>query len=216
MSKDEQTLGLLMATMEPPAGMEEEFQDWYDTEHFPERAAAEGFLTAQRFTCIDGFPRFLALYDLEDNGVLQRPSYRAIAGARYSAWTQRIMPRMWGAYRADGPQRYPGAALLGAEGHAARLVLWRFAAAPEAAETTIIEGLRATYEGQPQTAQVRLFKTRQQHGIDFIGLIELHVPYDPRPDAVAAFKDSARYIDLVNTYVTYRRRAPGAFPLERS
>lgn len=216
MARVEQPLGLLMATMEPPAGMEEEFQDWYDTEHFPERAGAEGFLTAKRFTCIDGFPRFLALYDLEDTGVLQRPSYRAVAGAKYSAWTQRIMPRMWGAYRADGPQCYPGRALLGAEGHAARLVLWRFAAAPEAAEMTIIEGLRANYEGKPQTAQVRLFKTQQQHGIDFIGLVELHVPCGPPAEAAAAFKGAARYIDLVNTYVAYQRRAPGAFPLERS
>ena len=31
--------GLLVAMMEPPAGFEEEFQDWYDTEHGPERMA---------------------------------------------------------------------------------------------------------------------------------------------------------------------------------
>ena len=34
--------GLLLAMMEPPPAMEEEFQDWYDTEHFPERATCEG------------------------------------------------------------------------------------------------------------------------------------------------------------------------------
>ena len=38
--------GLMMAMMQPPATMEEEFQDWYDTEHFPERRDCEGFVTA--------------------------------------------------------------------------------------------------------------------------------------------------------------------------
>ena len=63
--------GLLLAMMEPPPAMEEEFQDWYDTEHFPERATCEGFLTAHRFICIDGWPRYLALYDVADTDVLR-------------------------------------------------------------------------------------------------------------------------------------------------
>ena len=37
MAKKDQ-LGLLLVTMEPPASLEEEFADWYDTEHVPERA----------------------------------------------------------------------------------------------------------------------------------------------------------------------------------
>ena len=36
--------GLMMAMMQPPPTMEEEFQDWYDTEHFPERANCGGSL----------------------------------------------------------------------------------------------------------------------------------------------------------------------------
>ena len=72
--------GLLLAMMEPPPAMEEEFQDWYDTEHFPERATCEGFLTAGRFVCIDGWPRYLALYDLADTDVLRGPAYARIAG----------------------------------------------------------------------------------------------------------------------------------------
>ena len=63
--------GLLLAMMEPPPAIEEEFQDWYDTEHYPERATCEGFLTAHRFICIDGWPRYLALYDLADADVLR-------------------------------------------------------------------------------------------------------------------------------------------------
>src|SRR4029450_2653304 len=49
--------GLLLATMEPPANIEEEFQDWYDTEHFPERQTCAGFETARRFVCVDEIGR---------------------------------------------------------------------------------------------------------------------------------------------------------------
>ena len=41
--------GLMMAMMQPPPTMEEEFQDWYDTEHFPERENCAGFDTAARY-----------------------------------------------------------------------------------------------------------------------------------------------------------------------
>ena len=73
--------GLLLATMEPPAHIEEEFQDWYDSEHFPERRDCAGFETASRFVCVDGWPRFIALYDLTDVEVLRGPAYAAIAVA---------------------------------------------------------------------------------------------------------------------------------------
>ncbi len=99
--------GLLLAMMEPPPAMEEEFQDWYDTEHFPERASCEGFLTAHRFVCIDGWPRYLALYDLADTDVLRGPAYARIAGERCSPWTRRIVSRVWGQYRADAAQVHP-------------------------------------------------------------------------------------------------------------
>ena len=122
--------GLLLAMMEPPPGIEEEFQDWYDTEHFPERATCEGFLTAARYVCIDGWPRYLALYDLVDTAVLRGPAYAKIAVERYSPWTHRIIARVWGQYRADAEQRFPGQALMGGNGAATRLVLWRFRDAP--------------------------------------------------------------------------------------
>jgi hypothetical protein len=76
--------GLLMATMEPPANIEEEFQDWYDSEHFPERQNCAGFDTAQRMVCVEGWPRYIALYDLENVDVLHGPAYGAIAISRYS------------------------------------------------------------------------------------------------------------------------------------
>lgn len=200
--------GLLLATMEPPPALEEEFQDWYDTEHFPERANAEGFLTAARFICLDGWPRYLALYDLADVEVLRGPAYQAIAGNRYSAWTRRIVSRVWGQYRAEGVQIYPGGALLGGKGVAARVVVWRFRQPPPSAEPQILEGLRALYEQRPETAQVRLFVARQPDGTDYIGIVELCAPEGAVPITVSRLGEASRFVDMVNVYAPYRRQWP--------
>ncbi len=204
--------GLLLAMMEPPPAIEEEFQDWYDTEHFPERATCEGFLTASRFVCTDGWPRYLALYDLADTDVLRGPGYARIAGERYSPWTHRIVSRVWGQYRADAAQVYPGTALLGDAGAAARVVLWRFRHAAAEAEAAILCGLQTLYTDRPATAQFRLFRAEQPDGVDYVAIVELRTPLAPGPDAAAAFGDAARYVDLVNVYVAYSRRMAGAFP----
>ena len=203
--------GLLLAMMEPPPAMEEEFQDWYDTEHFPERANCEGFLTAGRFVCIDGWPRYLALYDLADTDVLRGPAYARIAGERYSPWTHRIVSRVWGQYRADAAQVHPGTALFGDAGAASRIALWRFRNAPGTAEAPILDGLRTLYAERPETAQARLFRANQPDGTDYIAIVELRAPIAPAGQ-VAAFGDAARYVDLINVYVPYARRLAGAFP----
>jgi hypothetical protein len=204
--------GLLLAMMEPPPAMEEEFQDWYDTEHFPERAACEGFLTASRYVCIEGWPRYLALYDLADTEVLRGPGYARIAGERYSPWTHRIVSRVWGQYRADAAQVHPGAALLGESGAAARIALWRFRHAPADTEAPILHGLRALYADRPETAQYRLFRADQPDGTDYIAIVELHVPQARADGSAAVFGGAAGYVDLVNVYVPYTRRLAGAFP----
>ena len=207
-----QTHGLLLAMMEPPAAMEEEFQDWYDTEHFPERATCEGFLTASRFICVEGWPLYLALYDLADGDVLRGPAYARIAGERYSPWTHRIGSRVWGQYRADAVQVHPGSALLGEQGAAARVAVWRFRHAPAAAEAPILHGLLTLYAHRPGTAQIRLFRANQADGIDYIAIVESHSPQVGATEAVSSFSEAARYIDLVNVYVPYVRRLAGAFP----
>jgi hypothetical protein len=206
------TRGLLLAMMEPPPVMEEEFQDWYDTEHFPERAACEGFLTASRFICIDGWPRYLALYDLADTDVLRGPAYARIAVDRYSPWTRRIVSRVWGQYRADAVQIHPGTALLGDSGAATRIALWRFRNAPPAAEGPILDGLRSIYADRPETAQYRLFRADQPDGTDYIVVAELRGPHATDAGSAEAFGDAVRHLDLVNVYVTYTRRLAGAFP----
>jgi hypothetical protein len=202
--------GLLLAAMEPPANIEEEFQDWYDSEHFPERRNCQGFETANRFVCVDGWPRFLAVYDLSDGEVLRGPGYRAIAVDRYSPWTHRIVSKVWGNYRAEGVQVHPGTALHGQRGPCARLVLWRFRQVPAATEPLLVDGLRKIYGDRPETAQVRVFRVSPTSPADYLGLVELRSA-GGSPD-VALLGEVGRHVDLINTYVPYTRQAPGAFP----
>lgn len=42
------------------------FDRWYRDVHVPEILACPGWRAAQRFECVDGDPRFLAIYDLDD------------------------------------------------------------------------------------------------------------------------------------------------------
>lgn len=70
--------GLLFSQMEPPPGWEEDFHDWYESEHIPARMALPGFAGAVRFEAHEGSPRWLACYFLDDLGVLDTPEYQAL------------------------------------------------------------------------------------------------------------------------------------------
>jgi len=64
--------GLLLTLTEPPAGMEEEFNAWYDTEHIPERLAIPGFRAARRWV---HEKTYLATYELDSLEVLSSSAY---------------------------------------------------------------------------------------------------------------------------------------------
>lgn len=82
--------GLLLFMTDINPALEDEFNRWYEEEHLPERRAIPGFLSARRFRCIEGGPKYLALYDLESPAVLQSPPYLKIMGASKSPWTLRM------------------------------------------------------------------------------------------------------------------------------
>ena len=101
--------GLLIAAMDFSHVSEDEFNDWYDLEHIPERQGVPGFLTLQRWIGADNDRHSVAIYDLESLAVLQSPAYRAIGGENLSPWSkrvtakcQRLLPRF------EGEQILPG------------------------------------------------------------------------------------------------------------
>ncbi|GAB7535772.1 hypothetical protein [Burkholderia sp. 3C] len=99
MQNADRARAILMVSMEPPASLEEEFNDWYDTEHFPQRRAMPGFESASRWVCLDGWPRWMALYDLCNLGALDSDAYRAASGANSTPWSRRLLPRTIGRRR---------------------------------------------------------------------------------------------------------------------
>lgn len=138
-------LGLLLVMMEPPAERDEEFQAWYDTEHMPQRRGMPGFLSARRWECVAGWPRWLALYDLESVKALETEEYRAVAGERSTPWTRRVLGFVKGYRRVAAEQVAPGNEV--AREDVARLVVARFGSVEEAEALRGAEGL----------AQLRVF-----------------------------------------------------------
>jgi hypothetical protein len=190
--------GFLLVLMQPPPTLEEEFNAWYDTEHIAERLAVPGFETALRYVCIDGAPRYLAMYDMASPEVLNSPAYLKVAFDNASPWTQRVTSRVR-IYRSFGEQVYPGTKLTG---RAARVLVLRFRALPFAAQDIIIAGMRANFESRPQTLQVRVFAYDTGAGVDFLGFVEARAALDGVLN-LEAFGDCRNALDLVNTYTPY-------------
>lgn len=71
---------VLITSVDVAAGAEEAFNRWYDDVHLPEVLACPGFLSARRYECTDGQPRYLAIYELEDEGALTTPEMRRVRG----------------------------------------------------------------------------------------------------------------------------------------
>lgn len=196
--------GFLLVTMQPPATMEEEFHDWYDTEHTPERQAIPGFLTAQRFVCIEGWPRYVALYDLAHPGVLEEAGYLAISGANFTPWTKRILPRMQGLYRATGVQVSPTPALLGGRGACEWLALLKFRGIADQ-EAALAAALERVYGDDPAFVSTRLFSTEYNGGKEFLVTIEMRRPMPAAQMRVQELAPFDANLDLLNIYVRYWR-----------
>lgn len=105
-------LGSLIAVLEHGPVAQDEFDDWYDTEHIPERLDVPGFLTAQRWAAADDSPVSVVLYDLEDLAVLDGEAYRSIGGENLSPWSKRVIGRSDRFLRYAAEQLVPGDATV--------------------------------------------------------------------------------------------------------
>jgi hypothetical protein len=100
--------GALIAAMNFTKVAEDEFHDWYDTEHTPERQRVPGFLLCQRWIGVDDGKISLATYDLASVEVLDSAQYRAIGGENLSPWSKRVTRRVDLLMRYEGDQILPG------------------------------------------------------------------------------------------------------------
>jgi len=120
--------GQLIAAMEFSNVAEDEFNDWYDLEHIPERQRVPGFLVCQRWIGAENPKQSVATYDLDSLAVLKSDAYRAIGGENLSPWSKRITARSQRLLRFEGDQILPGD--TAAPGNAGGLLLVGMTPAP--------------------------------------------------------------------------------------
>ena len=99
---------ILVVMMDVDPEHEDEFNEWYNDEHLPERLEIPGYVSARRFKLEEGegVLRYLCIWELEDGSPLQSEQYKA-QRARPSQLRDRanahIRQRMRGLYK----QIYP-------------------------------------------------------------------------------------------------------------
>ena len=125
-----QPYGLLVAGFNYARAAADEFHDWYDTEHVPERERVPGFINAQRWLGADDPQVSIATYDLESLDVLKTPAYTSIAGANLSPWSKRVIGSVERICRIEAEQLTPGR--QAAPSDAAGMMMFAMNVAPDA------------------------------------------------------------------------------------
>ena len=69
----------------------DDFYEWHNREHMPERVGIPGFRRGRRYVAISGTPEFFNLYEADSLETLSGQDYRNRLDAP-TAWTQRVVP----------------------------------------------------------------------------------------------------------------------------
>jgi hypothetical protein len=122
--------GILIAAFDYTTTHHDEFHDWYDLEHIPERQRVAGFGVCERWIGTEAPNISVATYDLDSIGVLRSDAYKAIAYDNLSVWSKRVTAMARRILRFEGTQTLPGNA--GAPAGAGAVLLNAMNVAPEA------------------------------------------------------------------------------------
>lgn len=68
----------------------DDFHEWHNREHMPERVAIPGFQRGRRYAALSGSPRYFNLYEVDDVAVLGGADYLARLNSP-TPWTQRVV-----------------------------------------------------------------------------------------------------------------------------
>jgi hypothetical protein len=96
--------GLLVAAFDFSAAHADEFNDWYDLEHIPERRAVPGFGACERWIGDEQPSLSVATYDLDSIDVLRSKPYTSIAYGNLSVWSKRVTAMCKRLLRFEGEQ----------------------------------------------------------------------------------------------------------------
>ncbi len=191
--------GLLLVLVDPAPALEEELNDWYDTEHLPERAAVAGFETARRFTSLGDGPRYAAIYDLASPDVLQGDAYLAVSGGNFSPWTRRVTSRTYPT-RMTAEQIGTRQAITGP---CNRLLLLKIRKESDSDLADVAAGVEASFSGQSGFLQTRVFAGVEPQPNFIIAIAEFSAAALP-PIELEAFGDCGKRLSLAASYRPYR------------
>jgi len=79
--------GVILVTMNVEPDREDEFNDWYNTEHIPHFNRLAGVIAARRFRATAGDPRYVALYHVDNTNIYATPGWMA---ANETPWILRM------------------------------------------------------------------------------------------------------------------------------
>jgi hypothetical protein len=102
--------GTLLVAFDFTNAHADEFHDWYDLEHVPERQRVPGFGLCERWINVANPKQAVASYELDSPAVLSSEPYKAIAFENLSVWSKRVTAMCQRLLRFDGEQTLPGEA----------------------------------------------------------------------------------------------------------
>ena len=79
--------GVILVSMDVDPAREDEFNDWYNTEHIPHFRQVPGVIAARRFRALRGSPAYVALYHVVDPDVYATREWMA---ANETPWILRM------------------------------------------------------------------------------------------------------------------------------
>lgn len=83
--------GLLMVFTDVPPEVEDEYNKWYNEEHIPERLSIPGVLSAARYEALQGGPKHLAAYELDNPETYNTDIWQRLL-ANPTEWSKKMSP----------------------------------------------------------------------------------------------------------------------------
>jgi hypothetical protein len=134
----------------------DEFYEWHNREHMPERAGIPGFRRGRRYVAIAGAPEFFNLYEADSPEVLGGVDYLSRLD-HPTPWTRQVVASFRNVARSIGRVLYSAGV-----GQGGVMLTWRFDV-PEVLTTKVTRALRQhllpTLADQPGIAGVHLCRT---------------------------------------------------------
>ena len=82
--------GLMLVFVDVPSEHEEEFNEWYNTEHLQELMSVPGILNCARYEAVKSGPKHLAVYEFDNAQVIDTDAFK---NRPITPWAQKVGPR---------------------------------------------------------------------------------------------------------------------------